>query len=398
VLWIATFVHLFGAAPRRRLGNARVAAICLIPLVLWLTGPAAEARWPSIRRALNRYTVYNGSLRLAEGILHNSAAGITPMQRYLREHTALTNLDIKPVDLDFVSPLEPASSQPPPHIFVFVIDSLRPDYLSPYNPSVMFTPRIAQFAAESLVFRNAMTRYGATGLSLPAIWAGAVGLHRQYVMPFSPMNTLEKLLNVNQYRRVMRTDVLMERLLVPRPDTIELDRGRPTPDYDLCRTLRELETRFPAAGPSAPSVFAYTNPQNLHLSNLMNASVPEGERYDGFHGPYATRIHAVDRCFGEFVDFLKARHLYEHSVIVLTSDHGELLGEEGRWGHAYYLFPQILQVPLIVHVPASANGNETHDADAISFSTDIAPTIYAALGYRPRPGNRLMGESLIGPA
>src|SRR4029079_18240229 len=144
-----------------------------------------------------------------------------------------------PIDLNFVAPLERAAR--PPHVFVFVIDSLRPDYLSPYNPSVTFTPRIAQFAAESVVFNNAMTRYGATGLSLPAIWSGAVGVHRQYVLPFAPMNTLEKLLTVNRYQRVMSTDVLMARLLRPDPGTIELDRGRRTLDYDLCATLQELE-------------------------------------------------------------------------------------------------------------------------------------------------------------
>lgn len=397
LLWMATFIHFFRAAPARVCGGRALATICLLPLALWLAASAAEIRWPAIRRTLNRYTVYNGSLRLAERLLRRSTAGITPFQRYLRENTGLANTEIEPINLEFVSPLE-ATPRRPPHVFLFVIDSLRPDYLSPYNRAVTFTPRIAQFASESIVFQNAMTRYGATGLSLPAIWSGAVGVHRQYVMPFSPMNTLEKLLTVNRYRRVMSTDVLMERLLMPWPDTIELDRGRRTLDYDLCATLSELEARFPGGTPSDPPVFGYSNPQNLHLSNLMIASVPEGERYEGFHGPYATRVHAVDQCFGAFVDFLKARHLYDRSVIVLTSDHGELLGEEGRWGHAYYLFPQILQIPLIVHTPSGAAGDDAFDAGALSFSTDISPTVYAALGYLPRPANRLMGESLIGPA
>lgn len=397
LLWIATFIQLFRAAPARAFGGRALSIICLLPLALWLAASSAEIRWPAIRRALDRYTVYNGSLRVGESLLRRSTGGVTPFQRYLRENTALANTEIKPVNLEFVSPLE-ATPRQPPHVFLFVIDSLRPDYLSPYNRAVTFTPRIAQFAAESIVFQNAMTRYGATGLSLPAIWSGAVGVHRQYVMPFSPMNTLEKLLNVNRYRRVMSTDVLMERLLAPWLDTVALDRGRRTTEHDLCGTLSELEARFPTGATSAPPVFAYANSQNLHLSNLMTASVPAGERYEGFHAPYATRVRAVDRCFGAFVDFLKARHLYDRSVIVLTSDHGELLGEEGRWGHAYYLFPQILQIPLIVHTPPGAAGDDTLDVGAVSFSTDIAPTVYAALGYLPRPANRLMGEPLIGPA
>jgi hypothetical protein len=243
-----------------------------------------------------------------------------------------------------------------------------------------------------------MTRYGATGLSLPSIWSGAVGVHRQYVMPFWPMNTLEKLLVANRFRRVMSIDVLMTPLLRPWSDTIALDRGRSTLDYDLCRTLGELETHLSddGGGAAAPPIFGYSLPQNLHLSNLVNASVPAGEHYPGFHAPYATRVRDVDRCFGAFVDILKARGLYDRSVIVVTADHGELLGEEGRWGHAYYLFPQILEIPLIVHLPAAARDLPPADVGALSFTTDIAPTIYAALGYRPRAANALMGDPLIG--
>ena len=50
-----------------------------------------------------------------------------------------------------------------PHIFVFVIDSLRRDYVSPYNRQVSFTPALERFARESTVFERAFTRYGPPG-------------------------------------------------------------------------------------------------------------------------------------------------------------------------------------------------------------------------------------------
>ena len=62
-------------------------------------------------------------------------------------------------------------------------------------------------------------------------------------------------------------------------------------------------------------------------------------------------IAALDRCFGRFMDDLKARKLYDDSIIVLTSDHGDAYGEEGRWGHAFYVAPETLRIPLILHVP-----------------------------------------------
>jgi len=132
------------------------------------------------------------------------------------------------------------------------------------------------------------------------------------------------------------------------------------------------------------------------VSNIVRASVPPGEAYPGFYPPYAARVHKVDRCFGRFVDDLKRRGLYDHSIVVLTADHGEMLGEDGRWGHAYFMYPPILTVPLIVHLPADLR-SQTVDLGAISFLTDVTPTLYASLGYHPKGSNPLMGEPLLGP-
>ena len=403
VLWFATASRVLRLTPNVRLPDGWLAVACVAPFAVHVVAGKAEQHAAqltgdptfSIRRLLDRYTIYNPAFRLADGVLSppRSSSGQAAFMRFVRQNTDL-GADVRPPSLDFVTPL-PAALRPP-HVFLFVVDSLRPDYLAPYNPAVTFTPRIAELAADSLVFRNAFTHYGGTGLSLPAIWMGGVGVHKQYVRPFWPMNTLEKLLNANRYQGVMGVDVIMEQLLKPVDPPVELDRGVRTMDYRMCRTLDELAARMPRPLGGAP-VFGYSLPQDLHVSNIMTASVPPGESYPGFHAPYAARVRAIDRCVGAFVDFLKRHDLYDNSVVVLTSDHGEMLGEEGRWGHAYYLFPEILQVPLVIHLPAGARRDEALDPDAISFLTDISPTLYAALGYRPRPANRLMGEPLVGP-
>ena len=232
---------------------------------------------------------------------------------------------------------------------MFVIDSLRPDYIAPYNSAVRFTPRMADFAAESVVFTNAITRYGGTGLSVPAMWAGSAILHKQYVTPFHSMNTLEKLLDANGYKRLIGLDSIMGQLLRPSKDIDELDRGRPVMDYEFCRTLDELASKLP---PDARTpVFAYSLPQDVHMSKLPR-TVESGEEYRLFYAPYATKVHAIDACFGRFIDTLKAKGRYDDSLIVLTADHGEMLGEDGRFGHSYHLFPQTVRVP---HHPSPAS-------------------------------------------
>ena len=56
-------------------------------------------------------------------------------------------------DIDFVQPLGAADRKPA--IFLFIVDSLRRDYLSVYNRRVAFTPEIGKLAADSFVFERA---------------------------------------------------------------------------------------------------------------------------------------------------------------------------------------------------------------------------------------------------
>ena len=103
----------------------------------------------------------------------------------------------------------------------------------------------------------------------------------------------------------------------------------------------------------------------------------------------------IDGCFGQFIDSLKARGLYDDSVVILTADHGDSLGEGGRWGHAYTLFPEILQVPLIMHVPSWFRATHEADAAALAFTTDITPTLYAMLGHEPAAPAPMFGQPLF---
>jgi membrane-anchored protein YejM (alkaline phosphatase superfamily) len=67
------------------------------------------------------------------------------------------------------------------------------------------------------------------------------------------------------------------------------------------------------------------------------------ESYGAFYAPYASRLRRIDTCCGEFIADLKARGLFDRSIVILTADHGDSLGEQGRMGHAYTIFPEILQ-------------------------------------------------------
>jgi membrane-anchored protein YejM (alkaline phosphatase superfamily) len=298
-----------------------------------------------------------------------------------------------PVDVKLVETFNATST--PPHVFLFIIDSLRRDYLSPYNDAITFTPSIGRFARESLVFERTFSRYGATGLALPSIWAGGMLLHMQYVRPFDRMNALAKLLEAADYRLLMSRDTIVHQLMPVGPSLVQLDRGTRNINFELCHTLAELESKLAKATADGGRVFGYTLPQDVHMVNSFRRPVAGGDQFEGLYPPVAATVRQIDSCFGTFVDSLKRAGLYDDSIIILTSDHGDSLGEEGRWGHAYTVFPEVIQIPLIVHLPAALSGSVRADLSRLSFSTDITPTLYRLLGYEPADLGSSYGRPLI---
>src|SRR5262249_11012297 len=185
---------------------------------------------------------------------------------------------------------------------------------------------------------------------------------------FERSDALEKLLDADGYRWYMSMDTHVGPLLRPHPDLVQLDRDRSIMQFDICRTWAELSQRLDERTDGKP-VFAFSLPQNLTTSNRQHGAVPEGEHYPGFFALYAAEIHRVDRCFGEFLAYLRAMRLYDDSIVILTTDHGDSLGEGGNWGHSVTIYPEVVRIPLIVHIPARLQARLSTDLTRLTFST-----------------------------
>lgn len=107
------------------------------------------------------------------------------------------------------------------------------------------------------------------------------------------------------------------------------------------------------------------------------------ELYD--HG-----VRAVDTGLGRLLDGLRSLGLEESTVVVLTSDHGESLGEHDFWGHGY-LWATNLRVPLLISVPGRTRGGE-RSAEPVSLY-DLVPTVLDLAGLAPPTD--LEGRSLV---
>jgi len=310
---------------------------------------------------------------------------------FLKQSTNLgRNTRATPADVRLVAQLQ-ATPGVKPNIFIFVIDSWRQDMSSAYDPAVDYTPEIGRFARESIVFKNAYTRYGGTALSEPAIWTGAMQLHKQYIEPFYPMNNLQKLLETDGYHSYISVDPIIRMMLQPSSSITELDtENQSWSDLDFIPTLKELEAKIDSRSDRSQPIFAYTQPQNVHTLTLARSKIKGGRKAVSMF-----ELRRMDTAFGEFLDFLRQRGLYEGSIIILTADHGDSYGEYGRWGHSDFLFPEVIRIPLIVHLPPRMQQEFESDLNQPSFTTDITPSLYYLLGHRPIVNNELLGRPLF---
>jgi hypothetical protein len=392
VVWLVALTSVHRLMPSRAADRRLLPAVVVSLIALALYHVVLRLP-PSADVLLERYAAVDPSLRLVRDAQLKSSADTAEYYAYLRSQTLVPPQLVRAPDVDFVERLGPSRVRPP-HIFLFIIDSLRRDYVSPYNPAVTFTPEIARLAADSYVFDRAFTRYAGTALAVPSIWAGGMTIHTLEQHDFERRNTLLKLLDANRYVRMMDFDHLVEELVPRDAGIVQLDRGKGTMDVDVCTTVAELEQRLGGRDRARP-VFFYSLPQNVHIAVATRRAVPAGESYPGFYPSIASSIRRIDGCLGGFVEFLKSNDLYDDSVLIVTSDHGDSLGEEGRWGHAYFMVPEVMRIPLIVHLPPRLREGVAVDLAALTFSSDLAPSLYALLGYDPVDRGRLFGRPLF---
>src|SRR5581483_362873 len=115
---------------------------------------------------------------------------------------------------------------------------------------------------------------------------------------------------------------------------------------------------------------------------------PYSEEYKDH--PYDGEIAFADGQVGRIIRFLKDKGLYQNTVIVLSGDHGESLGEHGEKTHGFFIYNATLHVPLIFHVPGETGGK---DVAANASLADLMPTALQILHVDIPP--QVQGRSLL---
>jgi hypothetical protein len=408
LLWIVISVCLFRLRPVRAQYSAVAVLLVLVSSgAIYKTLQASEIFWSKplgstdddISLTLEAYAGHDNSFQLAHHILGNSRHEVCgDLCRILRENTNIRDAGLHAPDVQLVDPLTVSNSERP-NVFVFVIDSMRPDYLGPYNPRVDYTPNLDALARDGIVMHNVYTQYAGTSLSEPAIWSGAMMLHAHYLQPFSRMNSLDRIMHHDGYRMLVSVDEVLSAIVPADDDLVRLDTDKKLwTQMELGSTLRQARHNLDASQGSPQPVFFYAQPKNVHQFAQNDLPSPTSQHWQapsGMSGRISYEVHWVDKCLGEFFSYLKQRGIYDNSIIVVTSDHGDATGEFGRMTHSTSIWPEIMRVPLMIHLPPKMRDNLVYDDSRMSTLTDITPTLYYLLGHRPIRQNPIYGRPLF---
>ena len=253
----------------------------------------------------------------------------------------------------------PPSGQQP-DIFLISIDTLRADRLGCYGYSAIPTPNIDRLAAEGVVFDATTSQVPITLPSHASMLTGlipprhGVRLNTAHRLPESVL-TMTEVLRDKGYQ----TGAFVGGL--PMVKAGGLDQGfevyddelseETLPDADaVARRERYAEDVLTAVrgwlratDPQRP-LFAFIHLYDPHAPYLK---APPGSATAGYDGEVAY----VDRALGAFFSSRAFRERPGNRLTVLTSDHGEGLGEHNEKTHGVFVYESTLRVPLIVHWP-----------------------------------------------
>jgi tetratricopeptide (TPR) repeat protein len=273
-------------------------------------------------------------------------------------------------------------------VVLISIDTLRADHLPAYGYRGVETPHIDRLRGDSILFENAYSHCPLTLPSHVSLLTGTLppehgvrdNLGYSYDAAAHP--GLPALLKAAGYKTgafvsayVLRGATGLSSSFDTYDD--EVDVPRVVESAALAqRSGRVTEQRAEGFLKTVrPPFFLFFHIYEPHLP--YDPPEPFKSR---FALPYDGEIATADAIVGDLLDALGRSGLYEGSLVILLSDHGEGLSDHGEADHGILLYREVLRVPLLLKLPGSGRGGETIKRPV--GLVDVAPTIAGLLGLK----------------
>ncbi len=282
------------------------------------------------------------------------------------------------------------------NVLVITIDTIRPDRLSCYSTDYLKTPNIDALAERGVLFERAFAHNSITLPSHANIFLGTTPLYHG-VHDNAKFRVHEDFLTMAEYLKNNDYSTAAFIGAFSLDSRFGLNQGFDV--YDESYPSKSSVVFVPPerkAEDVINSALDWLEKQNtkwfswIHLwdpHTLYQPPEPFATTYKD--DPYSGEVAYVDSELKKIFDFLENENLLETTLIVLTGDHGESLGEHGELSHTYFAYNSTLWVPLIITGP----GIETSRKNENVCHIDIFPTLCDVLGLDPP--NFLQGVSLL---
>lgn len=329
------------------------------------------------------------------------------------------------------------SAGPRLNVLLLTVDTLRPDHLGCMGYARRTSPNIDALAARGVIFRQAITAAGRTVQSFPSIMTGVYpyvhGLRSegQSTLVLEGRQTLTRVLHDHGYDSFAVTEGLNvglhhgfdmydpeiyldqqgKKVYLPTRDDREASRkavnwlrGRRDTSRPFFLWMRYNAPHWPY---QAPPPFGEMFDPDYHGSHTFNqGQKPDHRRGDIIFGqtrlPAREVEHAVahydgevayaDQAIGDLLQAVQKMGGTGRTLVVLTADHGESLGEHDYFfEHGAYLYEPLVRVPLIIVAPGVLPAGRT--ISTLVRTIDIMPTVIDLVGL-PIPDG-VQGRSLL---
>ena len=328
------------------------------------------------------------------------------------------------------SPKPPTGAGNRLNVLLITIDTLRADHLGTYGYKRKTSPRIDALAREGALFEEAYTYWPKTRGSFVAMLTGRrasqTGYSKTHPLLLGMNPTLASVLKAAGYATAATVDnpnvskslgyaqgfdsyretweetglaTEMARAAAITEDGVRaLAAARPEQPFLLW--LHYVNPHAPYT-PPAPFDTAFLDDDakggpHLEVVPGDHGGIPKkwavaGQDRLGYYvAQYDGEIAAVDREVGRVLDALRISAVKDQTLVIVTSDHGESLGEHGYFfDHGENVFDPSLRIPLVLAGPGVKAG---HRSPLLASTLDLVPTVLDAVKVSYPPD--LAGESL----
>jgi arylsulfatase A-like enzyme/Tfp pilus assembly protein PilF len=275
-------------------------------------------------------------------------------------------------------------AEPARNVIFITIDTLRADHLGSYGYAAAQTPHMDDWARRGVLFQNATATTPLTLPSHSSIMTGNYPLDHGVrdnggfyldekwqtlaeTLKGNGINTggfvsafvLDRRWGISQ-----GFDYYFDNFELSKFKSVSLDSVQRRGDETLQQAIQWIDSK------KNERFFAW-----IHFYDPHTPYDPPDPYRSGYEnrpfGLYDGEIAYTDHLIGQLNEFLKKNGLFDNTAIVLTSDHGESLGEHNESGHGFFIYDSTTHVPLIILAP----GIEPRKVKEQVRSVDLYPTI-----------------------